>query len=253
MSGSIAPCVFVTAIYNIQDPERLAYYEHLWDLVRTLAGSLPHLHIVCAAADVDKCADVANITKHYIEFETLQTYSLLKTARRLPETARPTKDTLDFMIVQNAKIECIQRVRAAGVEGQNYAWLDAGLAKLCKTPEETIRTFVERITLGIIPPEYRGRVIFPGCWASCQDMSYLSERIAWRFCGSAYIVPAELVERFADEHLRGCAEFLEKTGTATWEVNVWAYIEPRLPVLWVRGDHNDSILDCFGAVWRPRE
>lgn len=253
MSETTAPCVFVTAIYNIQDPERVAYHDVLWTLVRTLADSLPHLHIVCSAADAEKCTDMPNITKHYVEFSDLRTYSLLKTARRLPATARPTKDTLEYMIVQNAKIECIQRVCAAGIEGQNYAWLDAGLAKLCKTPEATIRTFVERITSGIIPPEYQNHVIFPGCWAPCQDMSHLSERIAWRFCGSVCIVPAELVEPFAIEHLRGCTEFLEKTGTATWEINVWAYIEPRLPVIWVYGEHNDRILDCFGSIWRPRE
>jgi hypothetical protein len=245
------PCVFVTAIYNINDPGRANYHEELWNLVRTSAECLPNLHIVCAPSDVGRLAEFPHVTLYPVEFHDLDTYAVLKDASRLPESARPSKDTREFLILQNAKIECVRRVQSAGVTGDYFAWIDAALPKILSNPRTILQKLHAQIT--DVLPSGVSKIVFPGCWPPCQNMVYMADKIHWRFCGGVFCVPAELVQLFADEHLRGCAEFLEKTGTVTWEINVWAYIESRLPILWIRGDHNDTILDCFAAIWRPRE
>jgi hypothetical protein len=244
-------CVFVTAIYNIGDPDRVEYHETLWSLVRTTAECLPNLHIVCAPSDVGRLAEFPHVKLYPMEFKDLSTYAALKDAPQLPATARPTKDTLEFLILQNAKVEYIRRVQDAGITGSYFAWIDAGLPKLLREPRTSLQNLHTRITA--TSTNGAPHIVYPGCWPACQDLEYLKDRIHWRFCGSVILVPASLVQSFAREHLRGCAEILEKSGTITWEVNVWAYIEPRLPFRWVSGDHNDRILDCFAAIWSPRE
>ena len=220
--------IFVTAIYDI---ERTGYIDALWSRVNVLAAALPNLHLFCSTADAAGRPTHPIIQKHPLELTELDTWRLLHDVSALPKIRNEAKDTLPFLILQNAKTEFLRRA-ADVVEGTHYVWIDAGLVKVLQTVPPAI------------PSHFAFRddqITIPGCWGPCADASLLTERIYWRFCGGLFVVPAALVGPFAEEVLRGCAE-LKK---ATWEVNVWAYIEGRLPIRWIPGDHNDSILNAL--------
>jgi hypothetical protein len=224
--------IFVSAIYDI---ERTGYVEDLWSRVNVLAASLPNLHLFCSAADAACKPTHPNIQKQALELTELDTYRLLHDVTSLPTNRNEDKDTLSFLILQNAKTEFLRRT-AVVLEATHYIWIDAGLVKVLQTVPPAIPTQFDLRD---------DQITIPGCWGPCTDATLLTERVYWRFCGGLFVVPAALVEAFAAEVLSACAELKERTGKATWEVNVWAFIEHRLPIRWIPGDHNDSILKAL--------
>lgn len=220
--------IFVSAIYDI---ERTGYVDVLWSRVNVLAAALPNLCLFCSVADATGRPTHPAIQKHALELIETDTWHLLHNVTNLPSTRNETKDTLSFLILQNAKTEFLCRAAATAV-ATHYIWIDAGIVKVLQTVPPAIPSHFAFCD---------DQITIPGCWGPCANATLLTERIYWRFCGGLFVVPAALVVPFATEVLRGCAE-LKK---ATWEVNVWAYIEGRLPIRWIPGDHNDSILDAL--------
>jgi hypothetical protein len=224
--------IFVSAIYDIGRP---GYIDALWSRVNVLADALPHLHLFCSASDAASRSTHPRIQRHSLEITDLDTYKLLHDVSALPSNRNEEKDTINFLILQNAKTEFIRRTVGISV-GTHYVWIDAGLVKVLQTVPPKIPTHFE------FPAD---KIIIPGTWGPCPDIWTLTQHIWWRFCGGLFVVPAALVAPFAEGVLRGCTEIKEQTGKAVWEVNVWSYIENRLPIRWIPGDHNDSILNAL--------
>lgn len=225
--------VFVSAIYDI---ERTGYIDALWSRVNVLASALPNLHLFCSTADAAGRPTHPIIQKHPLELTELDTWHLLHNVTVLPQIRNEAKDTQPFMLLINAKSEFTKRIAEIIPDKTHYIWIDAGLVKVLQTIPPAI------------PSQFAFRddqITIPGCWGPCADATLLTERVYWRFCGGLFVVPGPLVGPFAEEVLRGCAELKERTGKAIWEVNVWAYIEGRLPIRWIPGDHNDSILNAL--------
>ena len=202
--------------------------------------SIFHVHLVCPPT-LNLSVLPSNVTPHIMNFEMLETYKIMRHSTGLPRIRSREKDTLDFMILMNAKTEFIKIVRDAGVLVDNYIWLDAGISKIFKSPSTTFHRLATYLDSNNLSSD---RIIIPGCFESPETrFDILLTRVCWRFCGGFFIVPCALVNRFALQTLVACEEIISRSGRAVWEVNTWAYAESRLPIQWVHGDHNERIFE----------
>ena len=230
--------LFVSAFYRLDDRP---YTNDILERLKLLSKHI-HINLFCSEKDVEILRQIPNISLCVKEFETFETYKILSHTTKLPEQRCPIKDTKEFMILMNMKTECIalmkRKIDSFSLNTvQNYIWLDSGISKIFKDPDAIFSTLQFRLSNASLP----NKILLPGCWGPFSDINILSQRIHWRFCGGFICVPNELIYTFHEEVLKGCQEIKELTDKAIWEVNVWAYIESRLPIEWRKGDHNESI------------
>ena len=237
--------LFVSAFYRLDDRP---YTNDILERLKLLAKHI-HINLFCSEKDVEILRQIPNISLYVKEFETFETYKILSSTTKLPEQRCPIKDTKEFMILMNMKTECLAlmkgRIQKNSSETENlssnlvnyFIWLDAGISKIFKDPD----TIFSELPLRLMKASLPNMILLPGCWGPFSDINILSQRIHWRFCGGFICVPNELILQFHEEVLQGCQEIKEKTDKSIWEVNIWAYIESRLPIEWRKGDHNESI------------
>ena len=235
---SVPVHVFVSAFYPLCSPSRFEQIVHNYRIVSRFF----HVHLFCPPGFASSF-EFTNTTLHEVPFEELETYKLLSDATGLPAVHNCDKDTMNYMILMNAKTEFLQRVRNTGIEASHYIWMDAGIGKIFKDPFSTFQTLKDRLASNTLPPDH---ILLPGCYSEPEtNYDTLISRVCWRFCGGFFTVPAALVDTFAATVLSGCAEIKTRSGHAVWEVNVWAFVEARLPIQWVHGDHNETIFNCI--------
>jgi len=230
--------VFVSAFYPLCDNSRFEQIVHNYHKVSRFF----HIHLFCPPGFMST-HEFTNTTFYEVPFEELDTFKLLSETSNLPTIRNDTKDTRDYMILMNAKTEFIRRVRDAGVKANHYVWIDAGIGKIFKDAEATFQLLKDRLASNTLPVD---RILLPGCYSVPEtNLDVLFSRVCWRFCGGFFIVPSLLVDNFADTVLLGCEEIKTRSGLTVWEVNVWAFVERRLPIQWARGDHNETIFNCI--------
>lgn len=252
-------CVYVTAIYRVYDDNE--YVDKLWERLKLLSNNIP-LYIFCSKNDSARVEELTNIIPVYYEFNELDTYICIKDTKHLPKIRNKQKDTKNYMILINAKIEFIRRLQShlqSQLPYQNpnhYIWLDAGISKIFNDP---VSSFYELKVLAS-KQLYTDSIFIPGCWNKYTyfdiiknryttnhpfDTTFflnrLTEAVNWRFCGGFFIVPSKLVEHFANTVLQEIKRVRDIYDMAIWEVNIWASIEFSLPIQWEKGDHNESI------------
>lgn len=224
--------VFVSAIYSIYsaDPERTA---SVWRRFAVLAKHF-HIHLVCSVADAERIP--SNVTPYFCEFHELDTYKLVMKTTGLPQIKSDSKDTKEFMVLMNAKTEFIKKI-SNKVEADHYVWFDAGLGHVLKDPDATYASIKPLFE----PPFKTDKILIPGCMSTPEPrLDMLLTRVCWRFSGGFFIVPFKQIDLFYYSVLAACEEIRYKSGRATWEVNVWAYIESRIPIQWEYGSHDET-------------
>lgn len=236
---------FVSSFYRInEDP---AYGEAILERFKILSKHIP-IYLLCSEEDKNTFESLENVTVIFKEFCDFDTYKVLASATRLPEYRCPKKDTKEYMILMNMKSECIHEVKKYirhsqsskhFMSAKHFVWIDAGISKIFKDPDTTLSNFMEKIKTADLPTD---KIIIPGCWGPQTNLNILERSINWRFCGGFLVIPSNLVEHLFLHNLQACGEIKGYTNKVLWEVNVWAYMEPRLPILWRPGDHNESIL-----------
>ena len=175
-----------------------------------------------------------NVKTIPITIEELETFSLMKNAESITQgqgvSFNPTKNTLDYMILQNSKPEILYKSFNLTKDNLLF-WLDSGVTHIMKMPQQTLAKLysVDRLEEGLI---------IPGCWPSNDNL----EDINWRFCGGFFKGEREILERFYKQSKIAIKTILPK---ATWEVNVWAWMEKNMnfPFKWYQADHNDTFFD----------
>lgn len=225
--------VFVSAIYSIYGPdtERTA---NVWRRFAILAKYF-HIHLVCSVADADKIP--ANVTPYFCEFHELDTYKLVMKTTGLPQIKSDSKDTKEFMVLMNAKTEFLKKV-SNKAEADHYVWFDAGLGHVLKDPDSTYASIRHLFDA----PFRKDKIMIPGCSPTQEPrLDMILTRVCWHFSGGFFIVPCALIDVFYYNVLAACEEIRFKSGRATWEVNVWAYIESRIPIQWEYGSHDETI------------
>lgn len=223
--------VFVTAIYNLNT---VSDATAIWERFSTLCETLP-VHIVCSATDAHRIPK--NATPLFKDFNDLAFTHLLRKYPALPAIRNAEKDTHDFMILMNAKAEFLQMVKNV-VTADHYVWIDAGIGKIFPNPVASYAT-IRALTGRPLNPY---ALFIPGCWEhNTYSLSDLSKKISWRYAGGFFVVPHDFVEAFYTDCYETCQTLGDLTGVSTWEVNIWCMVESHLPIVWARGDHNDTI------------
>ena len=179
----------------------------------------------------------------------LQTYRLCQEmdVLQLPYTDNVSKDTIDYLILTNSKIEFMYDAIIHNVWKSDYfAWIDFSIYHvftdvcLCKEYLQQIQYFsMEKRKTGSF-------LLIPGCSPQLtQDEDYLLiNRVYWRFCGGFFFGNKESIIEFYDYQRKYFTTFLNKYNTLVWEVNFWAWLEinTKWKPLWYQADHNDTIL-----------
>jgi hypothetical protein len=233
--------VFVTAIYRIYGDERPEYCSEVWARFAFLARHLPAIHVFCSLADAARLADIPNVIPHFVEFMELDTYRTLADAHDLPDERNTIKDSKEFMILMNAKPEFLRRVQTTVPNASYYVWIDAGIQKILHyRPMEALTRMVTRCVA-----LRTDKILIPGIEAPRQygDVSELAQAVYWRICGGFCIVPATLVRILEEATMGVASDLLAQTGKLTWEVNIWGYLESRLPIRWYGCGWNESIFE----------
>lgn len=178
------------------------------------------------------CGDMPNVQIEFIELYEFEAYTALENIDvPLPSNRCHKKDTRNYLITMNTKLECLHRAMVTNTS--HYAWIDFGIKHVLS---DSALPQIKRIS----NTDFGLTLTMPGCWDKC---SVFFDRIHWRFCGGFFLGDKESIERFYQVS-KDLWEDTCMTYGLTWEVNYWAYLEERglIHPVWYPGDHNDTII-----------
>ena len=183
-----------------------------------------------------------------LELEDLNTYKQTLSVEdlSLPFHRTEYKDTKNYMIMMNSKIELVKRVidimdvMDTMDKSTHYSWIDFSLCHVIKSDQ----------TLEILknpPIENIKNIVIPGCWSqelSFQNINNIYNRIHWRFCGGFFLGDKQSIIDFYECYEKYYFSFLQTHKTIVWEVNFWAWLENQnywLPQVYLTA-HDDTML-----------
>lgn len=219
---------FVSALLNLQEErpneKTIDTYISLFEILQS-TGIRIHLF---ASQEFAERIQLNNGIVEQIELADLDTYK--QAPQGLPDIRTPSKDTRNYLILMNAKVELVNRAILSGKHSSShYAWIDAGICHVVRNKN--------RIT-SLANRNFPSSCMFvPGC----NTMSTRTfDNIDWRFCGGFFLGDVESLERFHHYY----KEIFSHLVKLTWEVNVWSLFEEwGWKPNWYKADHNDSILN----------
>jgi hypothetical protein len=230
---------FVSAFIDIHSTVKSV--EHRMRLFRHLADSGISIHLFLSPSFSDQYTAIigkrTNVVVEFIELDDLKTFHEIDgLTYKVPASDNPQKDTAAYHIVQNAKIEFVERVRLLE-KTTHYAWIDFNICQMFSdVPEcmDYLRTKLRALH----------GLRMPGCWPKNTGHTDFFSRIHWRFCGSFFIGDAESIRNMYDVYRREFKRIVKTHGILTWEVNIWHYLDAHnlWNPIWYSADHNDSII-----------
>lgn len=227
--------IFVSALINLhEDRSKEKSTEERFKFFHKLEETGVRIHLFLSR-DITDYYPPANVSVEYIDLHELDTYKELEGLEySLPSSRNLHKDTANYMILMNSKIEFIHRAMKS-VEATHYAWIDFSIFHVLSKEETPAHIHL----LGNQP--FTQGIFVPGCWNKCEPSF---SKICWRFCGGFFIGDRDSIKKFYEVYRNNFKETVIMKGLA-WEVNVWAWFEytNKIEFNWYKGDHNDTILD----------
>ncbi len=157
----------------------------------------------------------------------------------LPRIRNINKDTYNYMILINSKIEYLYKATINNpFNTEHFAWIDFGIFHVINNYE-----IIKQKLYNIAITEYKiDSLIIPGCWEKGYDFL---NNINWRFCGGFLLGYYTEIVEFYKSYLIQLKIFLDTYGMLVWEVNFWAWLENNIPISieWYLADHNDTIFN----------
>jgi hypothetical protein len=124
-------------------------------------------------------------------------------------------------------------------EVDQWVWLEYTIMKQPGVTAAVIKQFMDDVYHKEFPA-----VSIPGCWnkAPVDDGA-----ICWRFVGSVWVCPRQLVIDFVKAAQNVISLRTENTGTISWDVNTLAFVELMniVPIRWYPGNHDASQLTNY--------
>ena len=167
----------------------------------------------------------------------------------LPAIRNTPKDTYEYLVLMNSKIEFIHdTVEKNPWNTEYFAWIDFNVAHVFKDPVGSA-DYLKMISRCRLERKF---LAIPGCWPIISPGSsdsviqhVILTTIHWRFCGGFFLGDRESVQKFYQTYVRHFPDFLFKYKQLTWEVNVWAWLEfidRTFKPSWYTADHDDTIV-----------
>ena len=208
-----------------------------------------------------KFMDITDITNTWIykiynqyegfkdEFTYKNGYEDGKLGIGLPKNRNIGKDTKEYILLMNAKLEYIKDTMDKNpFKSTHFAWIDFNISHVFKD------TYKSKELLKIYSNAHLSDkfLCMPGCSDKILDSSQenvknnLVDQINWRFCGGFFIGDMESLNEFYNLYRTHYPYFLYKNRILVWEVNFWAWLESVISTWhpnWFKADHNDSIIE----------
>ena len=159
----------------------------------------------------------------------------------LPPIRCMKKDTVEFMTLMHAKIECMVRtIQTNPFDTDHFAWMDFSLSYIFKDPSKSFDQLV-----WLSQQQFKSKLfVIPGCWSKGYMLDQMWERILWRFCGGFFLADRESLLYLYELYMEVYPTLLQESKRMVWETNVWAYLEEKngWKPDWFSADHNDSMI-----------
>ncbi len=233
---------FVTAFYITKNPCKTV--DVYFNQFKKLASTGINIAVYISPEYKNELLDICHVHPNVklintVFIENSMIYECVE--RKNPKIAfngNVQKDTKEYMIIQNTKIECIKDAIDKNVFNTEYfSWIDFGLFHVIKHIESS--DLLRKIASSQFKKD---NIIIPGCWN--KGYSY-TNGICWRFCGGFFIGHKNACIDMYNKYKTFLPIFLEKYNLLTWEVNIWAAMEHETSWNpdWYLADHNDSIIN----------
>lgn len=226
------PVTFVTAFINLQGSDEKTP-ESRFQLFSKLADTGIRIHLFLSRS-YTHYVPPSNVSVEYIDLEELDIYNEIKDIQYvLPSIRNLHKDTSNYMILMNSKIEFMYRAMRS-IESTHYAWIDFSIFHILKD----VGTPAYLKMLG--NANLRDGLYIAGCWNRFEPSF---SAVNWRFCGGFFVGDKSSIEEFYRVYKMYFRDTVARKGLA-WEVNMWAWFEyaDKLQCKWFQADHNDSIV-----------
>jgi len=191
-----------------------------------------------------------------INLEDLETYKIIKELNpELPINRNYEKDTLNYMILQNAKTEFVYKTIVSNpFNTEHFSWIDFSICHILTDTDIVLKQLYTYATTQLktnnqLSNQSSNQLLFPTCFSKEKSQTYfniLTTHIVWRFCGGFFIGTKTALEKMHFLMLHELPKFIQHTDTniIAWEVNMWCWLE--LKCCWTidsyQADHNNSIL-----------
>ena len=191
-------------------------------------------------SEIEKECSNVKVIKSF-KLEELDTYkTLTKNKCSLPDQRNGSKDTFNYMIMINSKIELVKDAIERNTYGTKYfSWIDFGIFHVFKQVEK-----MSKFLKSLRNVELQGEFItFPGCWAKGYNIQSVHKSVNWRFCGGFFLGDKKNMLHFNEMTKTHLSNFM-KPEKLLWEVNFWTWLEYYTewePDVYL-ADHNESIL-----------
>jgi hypothetical protein len=199
---------------------------------------------------------IGHITFVFFEFYDLFLWSYRALGNRFKlNTGNPTKDTIEYMMVQCQKSEWIaiasqlnDSTRGVG-QIVEYVWVDfgafhmfGGKIDVFQTELYKLRGRINRCLLQM--GAVSDRVTFARCWDP-NHVYYgdIYRDVNWLFAGSVFGGGGNAMQKFALRVREKCLQVLRERNTIMWEINIWVLIYREVPELFALypSDHSEIL------------
>lgn len=208
---------------------------------------------------------IGRITFVFFRICDLFLWSYRKMAGRFQlNTGNPTKDTLEYMMVQCQKSEWMaiasqlnQNIKGIGTsigtslrETVEYIWIDFGAFHMFHGKIDVFQLELyklrarvnRRISQSAVPSN---KLTFARCWDP-NHVYYgdIYKDVNWLFAGSVFGGSAIAITQFSLRVREKCLQVLRERNTLMWEINIWVLIYRECPGLFslYPSDHSEILL-----------
>lgn len=158
-----------------------------------------------------------------IFYKKIKKYQLKNNIKlNLPNKRSLSKDTLNYMILMNSKIQFIRNAININVWNTYYfAWIDFSIFYI-KINSNIINTLSNLNNSNIIPESEF--IISPSCPYAKSNGNYIDKPI-WRFLGGFFIGDINSLKKLSDIYYNNIEVFFDKYKYIVWEVNYLIWLE----------------------------
>jgi len=154
-----------------------------------------------------------------------------------------SKDTPEYMALMNTKIDFIREAKEL-CNTEYVAWLDAGISKIFKDKENSMKCLNEMSLVSGI-----SKIIIPGAYLHPFSFEDLSRCVRWVFLGGLIVFPKKFIEEYYPYFIESIQKFIHNR-VLVWEVNIWVDVWQKHDIfLWFSADHNDTMIRPPQFLW----
>ena len=209
---------------------------------------------------------IGHITFVFFEISDLFLWSSRSMARKFAlNTGNPSKDTLEYMMVQCQKSEWMAIAsQLYGIKGggerfggirdaKEYVWIDFGIFHMFQGKIDVFQTELYKMRARIHrrlrqPIDTSRGIMFARCWDPAHIYrGDIYKDVNWLFAGSVFGGSADRIQQFALRVREKCFQVLRERNALMWAINIWVLIYREMPELFAfyPSDHSDIIFSGY--------